>query len=324
MSHTARTDRKYSFDNLRFFLICCVVLGHLLEISPPFRGSYLLYRTVYSFHIPAFLFLTGYFASFRPRQILSGYLLPYVLFQTLYILFYNTLFGSGQPLQYTTPSWILWYLLVCVYCHLLLPFFDTDSPGQQVLALLSVFTLALAAGFDDSLSYFGSFSRFFVFQPWFVLGFFFRKWEQSGKCLSRKGRILRYGVCLGIIFCSLVFLKQVQMEDSVLYGSVSYAESGATVFHRLAVMVTSLGWIGLLVSLFEDFFSRRLPLITAAGQNTLPVFLLHGFAVTLTSAYCTFVWKLPLAVFPLTLFLVLFFGNSFWGRIFRFLFRPRR
>ena len=56
--------REYQYDNLRFLLIALVVLGHLLEIAGDFPHRELLYELIYSFHMPAFLFLSGMFARF--------------------------------------------------------------------------------------------------------------------------------------------------------------------------------------------------------------------------------------------------------------------
>ena len=51
--------RDYSLDNVRFVLIFSVVFAHLLEVCTPFKGSSLIYKIIYSFHMPAFVFLFG-------------------------------------------------------------------------------------------------------------------------------------------------------------------------------------------------------------------------------------------------------------------------
>ena len=96
---TAST-RDPSTDNVRFILIFLVVFAHLLEICKPFidtgmdngsgiiiYGSGVIYKTVYSFHMPAFVFLFGYHARFSPKRIVFRFLIPYFVFQTLYVLF---------------------------------------------------------------------------------------------------------------------------------------------------------------------------------------------------------------------------------------------
>ena len=61
---TAIKDRDYFFDNARAVLIFLVVFGHLLQPYTT-EDKYLsaLYLLIYSFHMPTFLFISGYFAK---------------------------------------------------------------------------------------------------------------------------------------------------------------------------------------------------------------------------------------------------------------------
>ena len=61
------TKREYRFDNAKFILILLVVFGHILE---HFQGRYVpgIYRTVYLFHMPMFIFISGYFAKFDRKK----------------------------------------------------------------------------------------------------------------------------------------------------------------------------------------------------------------------------------------------------------------
>lgn len=65
--------RDYRLDRLRLLLMVLVVFGHLLELFP---GAEKLYRVIYSFHMPAFLFLSGYFARLDLRRLWPQLLRP--------------------------------------------------------------------------------------------------------------------------------------------------------------------------------------------------------------------------------------------------------
>ena len=54
--------RNYRMDNIRCILIFLVVFGHMLTWIPEADTPY---RIIYLFHMPAFLFLTGYFSHFN-------------------------------------------------------------------------------------------------------------------------------------------------------------------------------------------------------------------------------------------------------------------
>ena len=49
-----------------------------------------MYRIIYSFHMPAFIFLTGYFATYSRKEIIY-FAAVYIIFQILYIVFNTTI-----------------------------------------------------------------------------------------------------------------------------------------------------------------------------------------------------------------------------------------
>ena len=66
-------ERDYGFDNSKLILIILVVFAHLLEISTKNYGAKCdIYRVIYSFHMPAFVFLTGYFLSIISAMQISS------------------------------------------------------------------------------------------------------------------------------------------------------------------------------------------------------------------------------------------------------------
>ena len=98
-------ERNYLFDTIKFFMIFFVVFAHLLE--PEFGDSTVkaIYSVIYSFHMPVFIFVMGYFAKFSPAKIFRSVLLPYAVFQVLYLLFEFFVLGKngGFVLQFSRP-----------------------------------------------------------------------------------------------------------------------------------------------------------------------------------------------------------------------------
>lgn len=311
-------ERNNRYDTARFLLIFLVVFAHLLE---QFSGPYVvgIYRTIYLFHMPAFLFLSGVFARFDRKRILFRQVLPYLVFQPLYLLFDAKVLGAGAPfsLQYTRPYWLLWYLVAVMAYSFLIPFFDTEKPRQQALALGTCVVMSLAAGYGEDIGYYLSLSRILVFAPYFLLGFYWGK--QDGRKLSAGAAVL----CLGLALGGVVYAWRVGLNAKVLYGSYCYASLGYSPVTRLILLETALGGIGCMALLPR----RKLPVITALGRNTFPVFCLHGFVVRYLGTLGIFTYgpvgNLALAA-GIALCIVLVLGNPWTGRLFRLLFSEKR
>lgn len=305
-----KPGRDYASDNLRFLLIFVVVFAHLLEIAAPFPNKGEIYRQIYSFHMPAFLFLFGYFVKPAPRTTLFHWVLPYMVWQTLYCLFSTHILDNAVPLQYTTPYWLLWYMLVCIFYQLLTPMYELGRGYGQLVTLLAVFALALYAGYDNKIDYLMSLSRFFVFQPWYVLGYFCRKHAVGEKFSRPKLRhVPVYLVSAALVCVSVCLLKHLNVPDYFLYGSTSYASTQCSVWLRLLSLLIAFSWIAFLFLTLRVFMNRKLFLITMIGQNTLPIFLLHGFAVRGIRNYFPSLTDNPWKVLLLTCVLLAVLGN---------------
>ena len=266
-------NRDYSFDNVRAILITCVVFAHLLEIRSPFSFGEDTYRVIYSFHMPVFLFICGWFAKYDRTKLLLGLFFPYLMLQTAYIFFQRWLYGKDIAMQFTTPYWVLWFLLALFFYYLLLPLYDVATPKKRLMAWLLVLALSLAVGYDSTVGYSMTLSRLLVFQPWFLLGFYARKADWKPAPLIGK---------LFIIFALLVciaLLCRSSISDNMLYGSYAYAKLQYHAGTRLFLAGVALMWIRAFHFALRPLVNMRIPLITALGKNTLPVFLLHGFAV---------------------------------------------
>jgi fucose 4-O-acetylase-like acetyltransferase len=269
--------RSRRFDNLKFCLITLVVFGHLLELASGSTVS-LIYRTIYLFHMPVFLFVSGYFADFSLRKLLPHLVLPYLIFQTLYQLF-DALVLNGNTslhLQYTKPFWLLWYLLAMIGYQLLLPLFKlARSLRTQIIVLLVCWGLSLAVGFARHIGEFLTLSRFLGFLPFFALGHYARAYSDRIIPWLHRARTWLLPLTAVIAFLGILWLWFTHCPADVLYGKRSYYEIGNPL-QRLMQQVLAVNWGILLLLVIPDV---SIPVVTAAGRNTMPVFLLHGFLI---------------------------------------------
>lgn len=263
-------------DNARFILIALVVFGHVLEPlldAHPWLGT--CYRFVYSFHMPAFAFLSGAVShgTLDPRGMRSiafRLLWPYLMFQGLYALAAQwSLWPDGGPTSVTTPYWLLWYLLSLACWRLMLPLF-AHLRGRLLIAVL----VAVGVGCLGGIGYYLSLSRTLVFFPLFLMG-----WQWAGhwraRSASRPVRLL--AVCtLGAIFAAA---WRIDLDPRWLYGSYDYATLGSPLalgaLRRLVLLAIASGGTLALLALVP----RRRTAISGAGTRSLGAYVLQGFVV---------------------------------------------
>ena len=87
-------------DNIKAMLIILVVVGHLLELFLKSGNVKTIYKIIYSFHMPLFIFISGYFAKFNLKKIITGLVVPYMIFQAAYILYVNYIIDSEKDVDH--------------------------------------------------------------------------------------------------------------------------------------------------------------------------------------------------------------------------------
>ena len=311
------TQRSQGFDNVKALLIFLVVLGHVLECCPSWGGlNSGLYRLIYSFHMPAFLFFSGWFARLKPRDLVFRLVYLYLLFQVLYQLFARfVLQNSTQSLQFTTPYWLLWYLPVLIFCHLLLPLLEVRNPRRKTAVVLCCVGVALVAGFDARIGYYLSLGRLCSFLPYFVLGHYAGQWHQrQAPALNPRWAAVSG---LGVALAGALTWMVLPLSRKVLWGAEGFEEIGAPWWTEVVALTVALVWIAFLVRVLLPLLNRPIPLVTALGRGTLPVFLLHGFVIQWLKHQQLLAQATPLHALGLSLVLVAALGNPLTARLFQ-------
>lgn len=322
MGEIAGKQREYQYDTWRFLLIFLVIIGHFMEL---FLVGWVskLYTLIYSFHMPAFMFVSGKFAKFDRGKVVKHFVVPYFVFQTLYLWFAAKVMPPSESmLQFTKPYWILWYLMAVFFCYMLVPLLpDKGSVYAGIVLAVSVLT-ALLVGFDATVGYYLSLSRFFVFLPFFLWGYYDQSFrEKLGRFFRhRKLQWLILFLSMAVIALGERYIFREQVSERLLYGSYGYAACGSDMLSRLVTMVTATGWIVFFNIVLPK---KKIPVISVLGQNTMPVFLLHAFAVRLAQKYALFHFDLGenfARACMLALVLIAVLGNLAVGKLYRKLF----
>lgn len=165
-------NRIYKFDNLKFLLIFLVVLGHFIDcytIDSNLLKTIFIF--IYSFHMPLFIFLSGFFSE-RIKMFsevnykkISYYIFISLLMKILIFLVSNSSQQEGFLLL--GGDNVYWFLIVISIYYLSLPIINKFN--KQYLLFFS-FLIALFVGYDDSINSYLYLSRIFIFFPFFLTG----------------------------------------------------------------------------------------------------------------------------------------------------------
>lgn len=283
-------ERNHRLDNFKGLLIFLVLFGHLLELFAG-SGRKFLYVLIYTFHMPAFAFSTGYFAKNDLPRAARDLLLPYGVFQTLYLLFSKYILQKPVIFQYATPDWLLWYLPAAFLWIVLLPIFKTDRPVKQALALTAAAAIALLAGYAPKIGYFLTLSRALVFLPFFLLGYY----RLPDRLLeNRLNRCLAAALCaaLALLDGALILSNLNKIQVRWLYGSLSFAVTGS-VGIRAAWLFFAAAWT---LGLYLAMPRRPVPVLARWGQYTMGIYLFHGPILRLLWHWKVFAWPEAMSI----------------------------
>lgn len=275
--------RNPYFDNLKFGLILLVVIGHMSDLLKD--SSYIMSvirSVIYFFHMPLFIFVSGYFSNYGEFSIKKNFLKIFNLF-CWYILFKFGLFfehyfllGEGNTkLSLFLDGGVPWYLLALVIWQLLMPYvLLLERKKVQVVLIL----IGLAAGCVQSIGDYMALSRIFVFGIFFYGGMYFKQARTSFFiAISKRYRVLA-GILLSISFVlTYIFHNYIVKLTTFSTGRYSYHVCHVTNLQGIILRGISLllaVWFGFL---FMCIISPSEHLYTKWGKNTLQVYILHTF-----------------------------------------------
>lgn len=262
--------RSPYIDNARFFLICLVILGHGLEIIPSLSLFVrALYRLIYLFHMPAFVFLSGVLAARQKKPKIGNLFLQYIIFQILYLLCARHVLNPETKLQFTTPYWILWFSVSLICWKMLAPYL-ARLPHRLLPGLLVA--VALVAGCDSSIGYTVSLSRTLVFLPFFMAGYI-----AQPQHLKLVHRIPGWAAALGFLASFLAAAFFSRARAFWFYGSIGYKPFGVSLARGMLYRFGVLVWGGILVALFLSLVPRERHVYSPLGARSGQLFYLHGF-----------------------------------------------
>lgn len=270
-------ERNAFFDNAKLVLIFLVVFGHMIQ---PFTDAShelnTLYMWIYTFHMPAFIFLSGFFAKGSGNKdyivkLAKKLLLPYIIFQVLYTGYYFFIGKDGWQTGIFYPHWSLWFLFSLFSWHMLL-FWFKKMPA--VLSVVISIQIGLIVGYFGEIGHTFSLSRTFVFFPFFLIGYWLKK--EHVMMLKRKSAKIVSVIVMLVVAAAIYFAPE--FNSGWLLASKSYGDLGMPGFGGLARALVYLTSASMAMSVLA-WIPRSKNKLTIYGSRTLYVYLLHGFFI---------------------------------------------
>lgn len=267
-------QRLNYIDRLKGFTILFVVMGHLIVQRD------IIYELISSFHMPLFIFLSGYVASSPSSfSIISGkfrkLMFPFFVVGTCHVLFLKASFIHALLSTYKAGYWYL-YVLFCFYIFLI-PFKWNKVKGFKgiiidfIIAII-IFCILLflhkvtAPNPSNDLFSIGQFVQYW---PFFIIGFFCKKYDVVRKLYDYN---IIYGIALVLYLTFFIF----------------YINGYAYLYKFLAIMaITCLIYLFYshehLNNVFENELSRF-------GKNSLDIYIFHFFLLKTLNIKSFGVW----------------------------------
>lgn len=287
-------NRNLIVDQTKGVLILLVVLGHfanwqhelflmgLREVFNPILGGY---NSILSFHMPAFILISGYFSrqisNLRYKE-LDCILYPFFLFQILNVIFTKTTgWGCGYSYNILYPIYQNWYILALLFWRIAWPFLrKIDTKMLIVLSLI----VSIGSGFIFQSVRSGLFLalyRTLYFFPFFIIG---ASITDIDAFLEKMQKYKIYAYILFIIGVIAIFvLSMTKYYNAIWYAYVpqgGFSEIDIKFITRMLGLVSSsmltLSFLIICYSLFKRYSNRYL---IEFGENSMLIYLFHGFII---------------------------------------------
>ncbi|MEU8305273.1 acyltransferase family protein [Actinomadura sp. NPDC048955] len=278
----ASRARDAYFDNAKFFTAVLVVVGHFWSQFGDSRAAHAAYVVLYAFHMPVFVFISGYFArgfmrsTDKFRSVLPTLVVPYVIFILLYRA--QLILINGVPFRLSElfrPHFLMWFLVALVFWRLSAPLWGHLRHPVAVSVAFALVGGSWAFTADSTLS------RTAGLLPLFVLGLTVDP-EHVRRLRGRWARWAGFAVLAAALPVAYVWeLGTVvpKIDSGLLYWNQGYDAMGFGTAEGMMWRFVALAFAVLLGAAFLACIPRGRSWYTEMGTRTMYVYLLHGLVM---------------------------------------------
>lgn len=308
-STASATARLAYIDALRGFAIVLVVIGHALQYGIPEPDNNPLFRFIYAFHMPLFMFVSGFVYSGFGRKIKAelrlkslSLLVPFIAWLPVTLLWTElgpTPIGAGRFLANVIASpdaGGLWFLWVLFLINVIVLAGRTITPRSPLAAAWAMWAILNVVALLRPQSNILGLKLLCWHLPFFLTGISLRR--------TRLASQLNWALAL---VSSLTFLVLsafwVRAGTSPLAVHLAALPSMVQ-FASLRVFNYAVAFSGILAA-FSVFAAickaRSLPWLDRLGRVSLEIYTTHIYFLALTVALVA-MWDVPETVRVATIF----------------------
>lgn len=296
-----KENRLPKYDNIYFFTILLVVIGHMIDQFTDKSGAFKsLFLFIVSFHMPLLIFVEGLFHkpikredSFNWQKFIFLLLISYLLRIICYII--KSIDHSGAKINWFTGSELPW-LLAVLALFMVVVFVVSRLHINPFVAVGISLVLGCTSGYFYFIKDFLWLSRFFVFLPFYLIGYYLT--PQKIISFTNKLYIRIPAVLLGIVWFALCFWQRDLLYPlrGLFTGRNPFASIksivGCGIGHRA---ISYLIMVLICIAVISAIPNIKIPLITHMGSNALAAFFWHRPIMYILeyAGVFTFLLKLP-------------------------------
>ena len=267
-------NRVALWDNLKFFLVTCVVIGHFADRFTDASNIYdSIFLFIYSFHIPLFIFISG--LMYKNKDITSKaiFFISIGFAYKIVSAVVERLLGTVKVEFFLLwDGGLSWFMFALAAYMVILKIIEKQN--KEYILVFSI-VLACFVGYDPGIGDFLYLSRIIIFFPFFLSGVLLQNFD----IVSFKDKNSKYKILAGLIV--LVWLGLCIYEVDRVYG-LRYLFTGRNPFFpqimsyaplaRLVSYIISFGMCFAFIMLIPN---QRMFLITDMGKNSINVYFWH-------------------------------------------------
>lgn len=277
-------QRDPYFDNAKYLTIILVGIGHAWEpLRGDSRAAEALYFVLYTFHMPAFIIISGYLSrSFegRPGQLkrlITGIAVPYLVFEIAYTLFMRWADDPERPFTLLTPGYALWFLIALFIWRLTAPMWNIMRwPLPVALFIAALATTGPGIGGELNLQ------RVLQFLPFFVLGLRLRPehFEQM-----RRRSLKLASLPIALVAFVFAYWAVPRMNKQWFLRNNAAQELGVPWWVGPVMTLALFGCALVLTACFYAWIPHRNTWFTVLGGGTICAYLLHVYPIQMSRQF---------------------------------------